>query len=282
MSTHTDAQHTHVNFIRCKLCGLPSGVLTYNLGTDSIYVCRDCNFHYLDRLDPPPEDASITLTELQQRYIENRLKDNARILTARLKLVQKFCDLSGRNCLDIGTGVGQFLQMLKDVGGFCQGIEPSGLRRKFARQQYGLKLCRQLPEDPFWLDQHGSFDLVTLWDVLEHVNGPVATIKAAFALLKPGGWLFIETDNRDTTSYRVSTWIYRLTRGGSALFLPNFYRPVPYGHKQIFLPEQLYALTKRCGFNLVATTPHHADTTRIKTPNYRPGGQIVMVARKPG
>jgi len=171
--------------------------------------------------------------------------------------------------------------MLADGGAVCQGIEPSSLRREFARQRFGLKLSRQLAEEPFWFDQHDSFDLVTLWDVLEHVNDPVATLQAAFALLKPGGLLFVETDNRDTISYRLSTWIYRLTRGGSALLLPNFYRPVPYGHKQIFRPVQLYALTMRCGFELVAATPSSTEIAQIKTPGYRPAGQTVMIARKP-
>ena len=269
------------DFRICKLCGQPSGVPTFTLGANHLYSCRNCDFHYLDRLDPPRDDIPVTLTEPQQRYIDNRLNDNARTLAARLKLVRKFSDLTGRHCLDIGTGVGQFLLMLADDGAVCQGIEPSGLRHEFARQRFGLKLNRQLAEEPFWFDQYGSFDLLTLWDVLEHVNDPVATIKAAFALLKPGGLLFVETDNRDTISYRLSTWIYRLTRGGSALLLPNFYRPVPYGHKQIFRPAQLYALAMRCGFKLVAAAPLCTEAVRCKRPAYRPTGQIVMIARKP-
>jgi len=269
------------DFRICKLCCQPSGVPTFTLGANHLYRCHDCDFHYLDRLDPPPDDITVTLTELQQRYIDKRLNDNARILTSRLNLVREFSDLTGQHCLDIGAGVGQFLLMLADGGAVCQGIEPSSLRREFARQRFGLKLSWQLAEEPFWFDQHDSFDLITLWDVLEHVNAPVATLQAAFALLKPGGLLFVETDNRDTISYRLSTWVYRLTRGGSALLLPNFYRQVPYGHKQIFRPAQLYTLAVRCGFELVAATPPSTEITQIKTPGYRPSGQTVMIARKP-
>ncbi len=267
--------------IICKLCGQPSGIPTFRLKAASIYRCRYCDFHYLDRLDPPPENTVATLTEPQYRYIDDRLAANARILTRRLQLVREFSDLSGRHCLDIGTGVGQFLLLLADNGAVCQGLEPSGLRREFARQRFGLELSRHLVEEPFWHDQYDSFDLITLWDVLEHVNDPVATLQAAFALLKPGGLLLVETDNRDSLSYRLSTLVYRLTRGGSALFLPNVYRPVPFGHKQIFRPEQLYTLAIRCGFELVAATPHRTETARNKRPDYRPTGQIVMVARKP-
>ncbi len=265
----------------CKLCGQPAGVPAFRLKDASIYSCRDCDFHYLDRLDPPPENTVATLTEPQYRYIDDRLAANARILTRRLQLVREFSDLSGRHCLDIGTGVGQFLLLLADNGAVCQGIEPSSLRREFTRQRFGLELSRHLIEEPFWHDQYDSFDLITLWDVLEHVNDPGATIQATFALLKPGGLIFIETDNRDSISYRLSTLVYQLTRGGSALFLPNFYRPLPFGHKQIFRPAQLYTLALRCGFELVAATPRNTTLGQCKTPGYRPSGQIVMVARKP-
>jgi 2-polyprenyl-6-hydroxyphenyl methylase/3-demethylubiquinone-9 3-methyltransferase len=276
-----DSQPTGHDFSTCKLCGEPTGVPTYSLATSTIFVCRYCDFHYLDRLDPAANDAPVCLTERQQRYIDDRLADNAKVLSARLQLVQEFVDLPGRHCLDIGTGVGQFLQLLTEAGADCTGIEPSGLRCTFAQKRFGLHLHRALIEEPVWRDRKNSFDLITLWDVLEHVNDPVATMQAAFALLKPGGWLFVETDNRDITSYRLSCLTYRFTRGGAPLFLPHFYRPVPYGHKQIFRPAQLYNLARRCVFELIAATPHRQESSDVPSPNYRPRGQIVLVARKP-
>ena len=134
--------------------------------------------------------------------------------------------------------------------------------------------------------QFGLSDLrktvvITLWDVFEHVNDPRATMQAAYDLLKPGGRLFLETDNRDCLSYRLSCLIYRLTRGKAALFLPNFYRPVPFGHKQIFRPAQLYALAEACGFELIATSLYRKERSDCKTPTYKPYGQIIMVAQKP-
>ena len=280
MLPQLDKQISSPDFTICKLCGSASGVPTYILGSANIYTCRECDFHYLDHLDPPPDTTPVVLSELQLRYIDNRLDSNAQVLTARMQLVQEFIDLNGRNCLDIGTGVGQFVQMLVDEGSLCEGIEPSGLRREFARKRFGLDLSSETLEEPFWQDRQSSFDLITLWDVLEHVNDPVATLKAAFALLKPGGFLFIETDNRDCSSYRLSRLVYRLTRGGSALFLPKFYRLAPYGHKQIFRPEQLYALAIRCGFELLAATPLGNESVTPEPLNYRPRGQIVLVARK--
>jgi 2-polyprenyl-6-hydroxyphenyl methylase/3-demethylubiquinone-9 3-methyltransferase len=276
-----DPQPTGHDFSICKLCGEPDAIPTYTVATNRVYVCPDCDFHYLDRLDPAANDAPVCLTEQQERYIEDRLADNAQVLTARLQLIHQFVDLPGRHALDIGTGVGQFLTMLADDGALGEGVEPSGLRRAFAQKRFGLHLHRALIEEPFCRDRKNSFDLITLWDVLEHVNDPVATMQSAFALLKPGGWLFIETDNRDVGSYRLSCLTYRFTRGRAPLFLPHFYRPVPYGHKQIFRPAQLYSLVRRCGFELVAATPRRQEMADVKSLRHRPRGQIVLVARKP-
>lgn len=273
-------QPTSPDFSICKLCGDPSALPTYLLGATRLYTCPACDFHSLDRLDPAAGDAPIRLTDRQERYIEDRLVENERRLVARMELVRKFIDLTGKNALDVGTGVGQFLQLLKEGGAQVVGIEPSGLRRAFAQKRFGFHLHRESIEEPHWLEQKSSFDLITLWDVLEHVNDPVATMQAAFDLLKPGGRLFLETDNRDCVSYRLSCLSYRLTRGKAPLLLPNFYRPVPYGHKQIFRPAQLYALAARCGFELIAALPG-GESVGVKKPDYRPPGQIVLVARKP-
>jgi 2-polyprenyl-6-hydroxyphenyl methylase/3-demethylubiquinone-9 3-methyltransferase len=269
------------DFSICKLCKETSGVATYSLGKAQLYCCRSCDFHYLDQLDPPPDDPPDVLTVQQQRYIDERLSSNSQVLAARLRLIQEFIDLRDMRCLDVGTGVGQFLRLLADAGAKGEGIEPSGLRRAFAHNRFGLHLQSELIEAPFWQQQSRSFDLVTLWDVLEHVNDPVATLQSAFVLLKPGGRLFIETDNRDSVPYRLSCLVYRLTLGGIPLFLPHFYRPAPYGHKQIFRPGQLYDLARRCGFELIAASPGYTGISDGQIPHYRPRGQIVLVARKP-
>jgi 2-polyprenyl-3-methyl-5-hydroxy-6-metoxy-1,4-benzoquinol methylase len=163
---HLKSKPTDHDFSSCKLCGAPDGIPTFSLATNTIYVCSGCDFHYLDRLDPKGDDTPVTLTDRQRRYIDDRLASNAQILTARMQLVREFVDLTGQRCLDVGSGVGQFLQMLSAAGAVGVGIEPSGLRRAFARQRFDLELHPKPIEEPFWQEQNSSFDLVTLWDVL--------------------------------------------------------------------------------------------------------------------
>ncbi len=281
MTEQLKPQPTPPDFSICKLCGDPSAHPTYLLGATRLYTCPACDFHYLNRLDPVAGDAPVSLTDRQESYIDARLANNAKTVAMRMELVRDFIDLKEKNALDVGTGVGQFLQLLQEGGARGVGIEPSGLRRAFARKQFGLHLHRELIEELPWIEQKSSFDLITLWDVFEHVNDPRATMQGAYNLLKPGGWLFLETDNRDCVSYRLSCLIYYLTRGKATLFLPNFYRPVPYGHKQIFRPTQLYALAEATGFELIATAPRRKERSGGKTLTYRPYGRIIMAAQKP-
>lgn len=275
----------------CKLCGSPTTRPTYNLGDGVVYACMVCDFHFLDRLDPTPADEGRqgpSLSAAGHAYLEERLSGNARLLGRRLELVRSYRALPGARCLDLGSGVGQFLQLLTMAGAEAQGIEPSRLRRDFASERLGLHLDGRRIEDPYWQRSCAAgFDLVTLWDVLEHVNAPVATLAGVQHVLAPGGLLFIETPSRDSIWYRLSEWSYRCSHGRLPLFLPSFYPNVPYGHKQIFRPGQLLILLERLGFELLALAASQRGALR------QPGGkrkalgagfsgQLVVVARKAG
>jgi hypothetical protein len=94
--------------------------------------------------------------------------------------------------------------------------------------------------------------VVTLWDVLEHVNFPSETLQNAYNVTKPGGWLFLDTPRRDALYYRLSEWSYRLSGGMNPLFLESLYSPLPYRHKQIFTLRQLVQLVRAIGYSVIS------------------------------
>ncbi|WP_429885899.1 class I SAM-dependent methyltransferase [Geoalkalibacter halelectricus] len=271
---------------RCKLCGALADSPTIRLPSTTIQVCRECDFHFIDYLDPlPPEETEQQqkLDEKSWKYIEERLGLGEGELAWRLRLVEKYCSLPGARCLDIGAGVGQFLLLLRAAEALGLGIEPSRLRRLFARKKFALHLEEQTVESPIWRDKHrATFDLVTLWDVIEHVNFPAETIQSAFALLKPGGVLFLDTPSREVLPYRISLWANRLSGGRISLFLPGFYSTLPYGHKQIFTPRQLAQCVEEAGFEVLAQGAGYDELLGMRPPLLRPKNKIILVARKPG
>jgi 2-polyprenyl-6-hydroxyphenyl methylase/3-demethylubiquinone-9 3-methyltransferase len=265
------------DFSRCKLCGEAAAVPRYRLKETSILVCAACDFHFISQLDTLPKDLPAdverSLDVSAWNFIEGKLKRNRRQLGERLALVSRSLALDGAKALDIGAGVGLFSQLLKEAGALPYGIEPQLVFRQFAQEKFGVTLHAETVDIPFW--QEGfpcSFDLVTLWDTLEHLNFPVETLQDAVRLLKPGGFLALDTPSRDSLYYKISEWSYRLSNGANSRSLNSLYSPKPFRHKQLFTVRQLTGLIERLGLQIVSM-----NRSRLLDPS----NKIVLVAQKP-
>lgn len=87
--------------------------------------------------------------------------------------------------LDVGTNTGLFVKVAKDDGWSARGVEPNKWAVEYARKNYGLKIINKPFEEKNF--QEKSFDVITMWDVIEHFTDPVSEIKKVYNLLKPGG-----------------------------------------------------------------------------------------------
>lgn len=268
MPTHQDP------FSLCKLCNKKGSIPTYRLNKSSIYRCPHCDFHFLNHLDGGGGEEGTNLSTAGRRYIESRLDEGKHLHPLRLQLVEQHCSLAGAMTLDIGAGVGQFILLSQQQGASALGIEPSALRRAYAHETYDLELSPHLTEDAYWQSSYlRSFDLITLWDVIEHVDDPRSTLAAAVALLKPEGLLCLDTPDREVFSYRLSQLAARATGGLFPLFFNHFYSTTRYGHKQIFTRQQITELLQN--FGLVPATIHLDDQAKRTFSK-----KIVLAARK--
>ena len=93
----------------------------------------------------------------------------------------------GPELLDVGAGDGAFVRMAQAQGWSALGIDPA------APQGSGDALLIRSTLDE--LPDDRRFDVVTLWDVIEHLEAPMDVVAAAVARLKPGGYLVVETGN---------------------------------------------------------------------------------------
>ena len=91
--------------------------------------------------------------------------------------------------LDIGAGVGDFLSVCKNDGWQTVGIEPSEKAKNIAKSK-GVSFVEHLSE----LENH-SFDIITMWHVLEHVPNLEEQIKELKRLIKPNGTIIIAVPN---------------------------------------------------------------------------------------
>jgi 2-polyprenyl-6-hydroxyphenyl methylase/3-demethylubiquinone-9 3-methyltransferase len=264
------------DFSQCKLCATSSSRRTYKLAKTTVYVCAACGFHFIDHLDilpaAAPGNSAQILDQKAWNYIESRLPGNGKQLKKNLSLVKRHLSLSGADCLDIGAGAGLFPHLLATAGAIVHGIEPQEIFREFAQRKFGIDLTAETIESPHW--QQGftdHFDVVTLWDVLEHVNFPAETLQNAYNVTKPGGWLFLDTPRRDALYYRISEWAYRLSGGKNPFLLESLYSPLPFRHKQIFTRQQLVQLVTTIGYSVVCLHNHALQ----------PQNKMVLVCQKP-
>ncbi|MEZ5172924.1 MAG: class I SAM-dependent methyltransferase [Bacteroidia bacterium] len=107
--------------------------------------------------------------------------------------------------LDIGAGTGAFLNELKLAGHNVVGIEPDSDAVQVAMHKYGITL---LPEYELLKFEPESFDVITMWHVLEHVPLLQKRVEELSKLLSPKGAIFIAVPNHESydASYYGKYW----------------------------------------------------------------------------
>lgn len=167
-----------------------------------VVECLACGYRFVA---PRPSQAEIASSYSEPDFYDGWIEDDAgrtRMWSKRLDLLKR----AGPNVrlLDIGAGIGTFLALARDrLGWKVTGTEVSTAAVDIARQRYGLDLMLG------WADDlalpPGSFDLITLWHVLEHVPSPSRTLKLCHELLAPNGLLAIGVPNDDD----ARAWLVR-------------------------------------------------------------------------
>jgi 2-polyprenyl-3-methyl-5-hydroxy-6-metoxy-1,4-benzoquinol methylase len=125
----------------------------------------------------------------------------------RMLLIDQNTSSRGR-LLDVGCAAGFFLQVGVRNGWEVYGVEPSVCMADYARLQSGLNVFRGTVKEAGF--PAGHFDVVTMWDVLEHMVDPRAELLEIQRVLKPEGLLVLETQNIASWAPKVfgKHWIH--------------------------------------------------------------------------
>jgi SAM-dependent methyltransferase len=119
---------------------------------------------------------------------------------AKLALVAPFAP-EGR-LVEIGPAVGAFLAVSQDAGYAVQAVEMDAACCEFLERELGIPAIRC--DDPATaIAGAGEFDVIALWQVIEHLADPRSTIAAAAAALAPGGVLALSAPNPEALQMRV-------------------------------------------------------------------------------
>ncbi len=126
--------------------------------------------------------------------------------TLRARKLSRMIGKPGR-LLDIGCASGDFLGEMAEAGWQVAGVEPGDTAAAAAEARFPGKITHGTLEDAGYDD--GAFDLVTMWDVIEHLPDPLATLAEIKRILRPGGTLFIQTPRWGCIESRFfgSAWV---------------------------------------------------------------------------
>jgi 2-polyprenyl-3-methyl-5-hydroxy-6-metoxy-1,4-benzoquinol methylase len=142
----------------------------------------------------------------------------------------------GKALLEVGCHAGVLLDRFRGQGWSVSGVEPDGRAANFARSHYGLDVKASTLEDAGY--GPATFDAVVMLHVIEHLDDPAGTVEAIARVLRPRGFLVVETPVYDTLMYRL------LGRRERSLSCD--------GHIVFYTGGTLAALLERCGFEIVA------------------------------
>jgi SAM-dependent methyltransferase len=207
-------------------------------GVYRLVTCPACR---LTRLDPLPTPE--TILSLSAGY-QNRMRwmfddlRGSRVGRLGLRMLRAARKPSGPpgDVLDVGCSYGEYLRFLQSLGWRVSGIELDPSAADSARESLHCLVLAGPAEDRLADLPAASFDLVTMWHVLEHLTDPAAALAQVRRVLRPGGRLVLEVPNFG------SLWS-RVFRG--------FWFPleIPF-HLFHFTPLSIRNLLTRAGFEI--------------------------------
>lgn len=200
---------------QCKICG--TGWLDPRPNEATIGLAYGQYFtHHLATSSPPTSVLGKFRASLGNGYRNSRYGTRlapslllGRFAAAFLPAVKWQIDVSYRylpnpsgrklRLLDVGCGNGGFLQTAREAGWNTFGVEPDPLARHHA-ENAGHEVR---PDVAAWSESDEPFDAITMSHVIEHVHNPRELLTRVFALMRPGGHLFVDTPNIDAIGHKI-------------------------------------------------------------------------------
>ncbi|MBC7547531.1 MAG: bifunctional 2-polyprenyl-6-hydroxyphenol methylase/3-demethylubiquinol 3-O-methyltransferase UbiG [Polaromonas sp.] len=191
-------------------------------------------------------------SELAHRWWdkESEFRPLHQINPLRLDWISKIIPLAGKNVLDVGCGGGILADAMARQGAEVLGIDLATKALKVAElhaleaQTQGVRY-REISAEALAAEQPKSFDVITCMEMLEHVPDPFSVVQACAALVKPGGYVFFSTINRNAKAFLFAIvgaeYLLNLLPKGTHEYakfikpseLAGFCRPVGLEHQQM-------------------------------------------------
>lgn len=252
----TDTAGSEDDRTACPACGGPGRDRSYRVEDHQLYRCRLCRTEFLVRgLGEPPAESTYWDGYKFELYGDEAIQEQ---YTQRYDAVfERLWDRFGRpgSLLDVGCGIGNFLDWARGKGIDASGTELDADALAAARER-GLSVW-----DAEELPNHlapGSVDVLTLWDVIEHVPDPRAFLASFLGYLRPGGLVVLETPD---VSFPVRPAVIAIRKVAEPVRWSDmlYFRD----HLVYFSARGLSTLMGRCGLEVVDQTGLRSPSTKM-------------------
>lgn len=204
---------------------------------DRLVKCRGCGLQYIS----PRLRSDLILSsyaEGEDPVYVSQMDARERTFAASLAHIEQLVGRTG-TLLDIGTAAGGFVAAATRRGWTAEGCEPNRWLAAWGAKHYGVRIRPgSVFEQPY---EPASFDVVTLWDVIEHTTNPREMIERCRSLLEPGGVLVVNYPD-------IGSWIARAL-GRRWLFLTSV-------HLHYFDRRTMTRFLESAGFEVLVVRPH--------------------------
>ena len=181
---------------------------------------------------------------------EGEFKPLHRINPLRLDWIRDISSINAKLVLDVGCGGGILADSMAHAGAHVTGIDLASKALRVA-QLHALESqtpnldYQEISVEALALQQPESFDVVTCMEMLEHVPDPSSVVHACAALVKPGGWVFFSTLNRNAKSFLFAVV--------GAEYLLNMLPRGTHEYAKMIRPSELASYCRSAGLNLLNT-----------------------------
>jgi len=245
----------------CPLCGSIAAPLFSKREVD-YWRCARCTFRFATP-DVNP-NLTKTLSGYEEAYLQYLADDpgDAVNFESLCSWMEDFAALEGKRLLDVGAGSGKLVRFLRSRGVDAHGIEPSrALFDRFLKDDPAFA-CATL--DDLHAPGRQPYDIITAFDVIEHVPDPVAFLGGVERLLAAAGTCFVSTPDVESMVARIfgRRW--------------HFYYPY---HLSYLGPRTIARAAATQGFHILDS--RHRGRLRSTAYMVRYGAEMILGARAP-
>lgn len=196
-----------------------------------ILKCRNCGIVFSSLLDNPDQVDSGYEQEYFEKY-DTSFKNNPKIKTNidTLNMLERLKPSKGR-LLDFGCAEGNFLMLAKRKGWEVCGVDLSKFATEIAKKR-GLEVYNKSIQDVKFKNE--SFDVITLWDTIEHLSDFEKMFKELKRILKKDGLLIIRTPNENSIFHLIAHLSHLLS-----------FKMIKYFMKIIYHTDHFYYFSKK-------------------------------------